>query len=70
MVKEYTYSKLKGRIVEKYGSQKAFCKAIQRPENTVSRKLNNFIAFSQEDINEWAKALDIDVSEYGVYFFS
>lgn len=67
---KYTYNKLKGRIVEKYGSQKAFCKAINRPENTVSRKLNNLIPFSQEDIKEWSSALDINVSEYGAYFFS
>ena len=66
----YTYSKLKGRIIEKFGSQKAFCRAINRPENTVSRKLNNIIPFSQDDIREWSETLNIDVSEYGIYFFN
>ena len=35
-----TYAKLKGRIVEKYGSQREFAKAIGISEVAMSRKMN------------------------------
>ena len=33
----YSYSKLKGRIVEKFGSQSAFANELGVSENSVSR---------------------------------
>ena len=66
----YTYNKLRGRIVEKYGSQYAFADKLGSSQVTVSRKLQCKTEFSQEDMNEWAGLLDIDLSEYGTYFFT
>ena len=40
MVK-FDYSKLKGRIVEKYGSQKKFALSINMNPSTLSTRLNN-----------------------------
>ena len=34
----YTYNKLRGRIIEKYGSQSAFADEIGRSQVSVSRK--------------------------------
>lgn len=66
----YTYNKLRGRIIEKYGSQSAFADEIGRSQVSVSRKLQCKSEFSQEDMNTWARFLDIGLSEYGVYFFT
>lgn len=66
----YTYNKLRGRIVEKYGSQSAFADKLGRSQVSVSRKLHCKTEFSQEDMNVWAGLLDIDLSEYGAYFFT
>lgn len=65
-----TYSKLKGRIVEMYGSQSKFADAIGISKVALSRKLNCMTGFSQKDIEEWAKALEINKEDYGAYFFT
>ena len=65
-----TYSKLKGRIIEKYGSQKQFASQLSISNVTLTRKMTGKAGFSQNDILEWCKALDIDTDEIGLYFFS
>ena len=64
------YSKLKGRITEKYGTRKAFAEHINLSEHSMSKKINGKTSFSQEDIIKWSKALDIDLKDAGVYFFA
>lgn len=66
----FNNAKLKGRIVEIYGSQKAFADAIGKTETTVNNKLNDKRGMSQDDIVEWANALRINIDEIGKYFFS
>jgi hypothetical protein len=65
----YDYSKLKGRIVEKYGTRKEFAKQLGLSEVAMSNKMNNKSGFSQDDVIVWAKALCIPEKEYGIYFF-
>lgn len=69
---KFNYSKLLGKIIEKFGSQRAFADAIGRTENTVSRKLNGKMAITTDDIVEWSapELLDISPSEYHEYFFA
>ncbi len=67
--KQYTYRKLRGRIIEKYGTLQAFADAAGVTLVTVSRKLNCLSGFSQEDISDWAKLLDIEIGDYGTYFY-
>lgn len=67
---EYDYSKLRGRIVEKFGSQSKFAEHIKLTQNTVSRKMNSDIGLSRADIMEWCQALDIRKEEIGSYFFT
>jgi transcriptional regulator with XRE-family HTH domain len=64
------YAKLKGRIVEKFGTRKAFAEYIGLSENSMSKKMNGITSFSQEDIVQWSKALDIDLKDAGFYFFA
>ncbi len=62
------YKKLRGRIVEKYDSQQKFAEHIGLSVQTVSRKMNGQIGFSQDDIITWSEALDINLKDAGLYF--
>lgn len=66
----FTYAKLKGRIVEKYGSQKKFAEAAGISNVTVSMKLNGQKSFSQKDIIRWSGLLDIDLHDVGDFYYS
>lgn len=66
----YTYNKLRGKIVELYGSQDKFADKIQLSRNSVSKKMNCQVGFSQEDIVKWSMLLNIQPNEYGEYFFT
>lgn len=63
-------AKLRGRIVEKYGSQARFAAKIGKTEQTVTAKLNGNSGFSQDDIVEWSNALGIAADAVGDYFFA
>ena len=64
------YPKLRGRIVEKYGSQTEFARKIGKTDQTVTAKLNGKSGFSREDIIEWGRALELTETEVGAYFFA
>lgn len=66
----YEYRKLRGRIVEKYGSQGKFAEAIGLSENSLSKKMNCRVPITQDEIREWSKLLEIDPSEYAEFFFA
>lgn len=66
----YDYSKLKGKIVEKYGTQKEFIKQIPMSEPTLIKKINCQSEFNQSDIEVFCSLLDIDCEEISIYFFT
>ena len=66
----FEYRKLRGRIIEKYGSQDKFAEAIGTTSVTVSKKMTGKVQFSQDDMILWCEALDIPLTEAGPYFFS
>lgn len=66
----FIYNKLRGRIVEKYGSQAEFAKKIGQSEQSVTAKLASRQSFTQENILSWSQALDIDQDDIGAYFFT
>lgn len=66
----YNYSKLKGKITEKFGTQMALAKEVEWSERTLSLKLNGKIPFSQKDIEVMVKALGIERQEIQSYFFT
>ena len=66
----YTYDKLRGKIIEKYGSQEKFAEVIGISSNSMSKKMNGKTGFSQKDIVKWSSLLGIDESEFAVYFFT
>ncbi len=65
----FDYSKLRGRIVEVYGSQTNFVNDYGLSETAFSRKLNNKIRFSVDDIIKIVRLLKIPLHEIGEYFF-
>lgn len=65
----FDYSKLRGRIIEKYGSQGLFAQALGCSERTISLKMNNLRAWTQRDIVKASELLDIHEDEIQDYFF-
>jgi hypothetical protein len=67
----FDYSKLRGRIIEKFKTIKAFAEAYGLSPVSMSNKLNGKIAISPEDIVNMSapELLDIQPSEYHEYFF-
>ena len=66
----FYYRKLKGRIIEKYGSQLNFADAYGISENTLSLKMRNKVRFTSDDIIAISDMLDIPENEIGSYFFT
>lgn len=66
----YEYRKLRGRITEIFGTQAAFALALGLSKNSVSKKLTGKTEFSQSDVEQWAKLLNIQRSDYGEFFYA
>lgn len=66
----FDYSKLRGRIVEKYGTLEAFANAINLSNHTVSKYINNKIPWKQTNIEAAVRALDIQPEDIPSYFFT
>lgn len=69
MITEFDYSKLRGRIVEKFGSIEAFSNNTSISYISVSKKLNNRVPISRADMMEWSELLGIPLEEYGAFYF-
>lgn len=65
----FDYSKLRGRIREKFGTYDAVSRKLSYGQTTLSQKLNSKIFFSQRDILELAPVLEISDNEIPEYFF-
>ena len=66
----FDYSKLRGKIVEVFGSQRMFAKAMEWSERTLSLKMNNVIAWKQTDIAKAISLLGIPDDAIQEYFFT
>lgn len=67
---EFDLSKLRGRIVEKFGSVSAFSRYIGKSPQQINPKLKGRKSITPRDIVDWSRALDIEVGDIGVYFFA
>jgi len=67
---KFDYSKLKGRIVEKCGTQKAFAEQLEITEGTLTSKLLGYTYFTQDEILRSIRILDIDPGKASLYFFT
>lgn len=64
-----SYSKLRGRIVEKFGSQSAFATAMGWREALLSAKLNNKSQWSFSEVMKACELLSIPLDKAHLYFF-
>lgn len=68
----YDFSKLRGRIKEKLGSDAKFAEKIQISPASLSAKLNNRSDFTSSEISRSTDedVLDLKVEEIGIFFFT
>lgn len=66
----FDYSKLIGRIVEKYKTQSAFAKAMKLSTNTWSNKINGRIDFKSSELYRAIKLLGLALEDIPEYFFT
>lgn len=66
----YDYSKLCGKIREKFGTQEAFSTKLGISSTTLSYKLNNKVQWTQEEIDRAVELIGEPVSKIPAYFFA
>lgn len=64
------FSKLSGKIVEKYGTQYNFSIALGLSERSLSLKLNNKVGWRDEEMERAIELLDLDLNDIPAYFFA
>lgn len=65
----FDFSRLKGRIVEKFGNNKNFANAMGWAPSAVTYRLRNAIRWKDSEIYEACEKLGIPLSEIPDYFF-
>ena len=65
----YNYNKLRGKIIEIYGSQQNFADAMGWSQRTLSLKMNNKRFWKQPEIMRASNLLGINQDEIKEYFF-
>ena len=55
---KFNYQKLKGKITEKYKTQKTFAKMLKINPSTLSQKLSNGIIISTSEVIVYSKKLE------------
>lgn len=66
----FDYRKLRGKIRERYGTERDFAKALGVSPATLSAKLNNKLYFTQKDMRTICNMLDLSISDIPAYFFA
>ena len=66
----FNYRKLRGRIIEKYGSQSDFAKAFGCSDRTLSLKMNGKRPWKQTEILSAIKLLELSEEDIQDYFFT
>lgn len=66
---EYDFSRLRGRIREKFGSESAFSESVGFSRTTLSAKLNGKVDWDCSDVVRACDLLDVPISQAHEYFF-
>lgn len=66
----YDYSKLEGRIIEKFGTRESFSKAFGITPKSIYDKLNNKTIWKQPEISKAMELLSIPGKDIELYFFN
>lgn len=62
--------KLRGRIIEKYGSQLEFAKHMGRSQRSISLKMLGKVEWKQSEIHKAVTLLDLQDQDICTYFFT
>ena len=65
-----SYSKLRGRIREIFGTQGAFAKEMGMNRSTLSMKLSGKIDWTRKEIEKACYLLKISIDKVHLYFFT
>lgn len=66
----FNYSKLRGRIIEKFGTQSDFARALGCSERTLSLKMTGKRPWKQAEILAAIKLLELSKEDIQDYFFT
>lgn len=66
----FDYSKLRGKIREVCGTQEAFANSIKMGTVSLSKRLNNQLEFTQREITDACRVLNVPPEEVSAYFFT
>ena len=68
----FDFSKLNGRIVEKFGTRASFATAAGYTKSRLSARLNNQVHFPSDEIRKICapELLDIPLGDIPAYFFT
>lgn len=67
---EYDFTKLRKKIVEVFGKQEVFAKALGMSPRSLSLKLNNERYFKPPEISKAVDLLGLTPSDIPTYFFA
>lgn len=67
---EFSYDRLRGKIVEKFASQSNFAKKMGWSERTLSLKMTGKRFWKQPEMCKAMRLLDIPCCEVNEYFFT
>lgn len=66
----FDYSKLKGKIIEKYGNMYSFADAMGMSQRTLGLKMSGKIDWKSSEIMKAMKLLEVGSDEWYCYFFT
>ena len=66
----YDYSRLLGRITERFGTQRRFAAEMEMSDHSMSKKLSGKMPWKQREIATACSLLGIRTDEIGIYFFT
>lgn len=64
------FSKLSGKIVEKFGTQYNFAIAMGLSERSLSLKLNNKVGWKADEMEKAINLLNLSINDIPLYFFA
>ncbi|WP_425539408.1 DUF739 family protein [Microaceticoccus formicicus] len=67
---KYDYSKLRGKITEKFGTIGRFAESMNMSYTSASNKLNNIVPWDQLEIERAVEVLDLNWELIEEYFFT
>lgn len=67
---KFDYSKLRGKIIEKCGSQSMFAKEMELSERSISLKMQGKVEWKQSEIRRAVSLLGLADKDICSYFFT